>query len=55
MNRLLVGFALTAIIGLLYTAVGLFDSLLQLGIGVALVCVGVIGYGAVDYIGGGDV
>lgn len=50
MNSLRIGFAMTTIIGLLYTAVGLFDSMLQLGIGIALTAAGVCGYGAVDYV-----
>lgn len=49
-NRLRVGFSLTTIVGLLWTAVGLFDSLTQLGVGLVVACLGVIGYGAVDYV-----
>ncbi len=50
MNRLRVGFALTGIIGLLWTAVGLFDSLLQLAAGLVVAAAGLIGYGAVDWV-----
>ncbi len=50
MTRLRVGFYLTTLIGVIYTAASLFDSLTQVGIGVVVACIGVIGSGAVDYI-----
>lgn len=49
-NRLRVGFALTTILGGIYAAVGLFDSLTQLTVGVVLACIGVIGSGAVEWV-----
>jgi len=49
-NRLRVGFALTTILGGIYAAVGLFDSLTQLTIGVVLACIGLIGSGAVEWV-----
>jgi hypothetical protein len=35
---------------LLWTAVGLFDSLLQLAAGLVVAAAGLIGYGAVDWV-----
>jgi hypothetical protein len=49
-NRLRVGFALTGIIGMLLTAFGLFDSMVQLAAGIVVAAAGLIGYCAVDYV-----
>lgn len=49
MNRLRIGFSLTIMLGAIWAAAGLFDSLTQFGVGVAVAMIGVIGYGAVDY------
>lgn len=48
--KLRVAFCLTAILGVMYAGIGLLDSHLQLGIGLVLASVGVIGYGAIDWI-----
>lgn len=49
LNRLRIGFALTAIIGALYAAAGLFDSLTHFSTGVIVTSLAVIGVGLVDY------
>lgn len=49
-NRLRVAFLLTIILGAIWASAGLFDSLTQFGIGVCVASLGVIGYGAVDYV-----
>lgn len=48
-NRLRIGFALTAIIGAIYAAAGLFDSLTHFSTGVIVTSLAVIGVGLVDY------
>lgn len=40
-----VGFALTTILGVMYAGIGLLDSPLQLGIGLLLTTVGLVGCG----------
>ena len=50
MNRLRIGFALTVIIASIYAASGLFTSLLDFGIGVAVAALAMCGYGALDYV-----
>lgn len=50
MNRLRIGFLLTAIIGALYSSAGIFDSLTQFGIGMAVAGAAILGYGCLDYI-----
>ena len=50
MNRLRIGFALTIVIGSIYAAAGLFDSLLDLSAGVVVAMCGVIGLGCIDYL-----
>ena len=50
MNRLRIGFALTAIIGALWAAAGVFESLLQFGVGLAIASAAVLGYGLIDHV-----
>lgn len=47
--RLRIGLALTILIGVLYTAIGLLDSLTHFSIGAIITSLAVIGYGALDY------
>ena len=49
MNTLRIVFSLAMVLGVMYAAIGLFDSLLQMTVGIVLTAVGVIGYGAVQY------
>lgn len=49
-NRLRIGFLLTAIFGSIYGAVGLFDSLLNFGIGMAVAGAAIVGYGLSDWL-----
>lgn len=48
-NQLRIGFALTTILGAIYTAAALFDSLTHIAIGLCVTSLGVIGYGCIDY------
>ena len=50
MTRLRIGFLLTAIIGVVYGAAGIFDSLTHFGIGMAVAGAAILGYGCLDYI-----
>lgn len=50
MNRIRIGMAISVLLGTIYASAGLFDSLTQFGIGVAVVCLGVVGYGLCDFI-----
>ena len=50
MNRIRIGLAITIIIGAIYAAAGLFDSLTQFGIGAAVASAGMVGYGLLDFI-----
>lgn len=50
MNRIRIGMALSIVIGSIYAAAGLLDSLTDFGIGLAVACLGVIGYGLCDFI-----
>lgn len=50
MTRLRIGFALSLIIGSIYAAGGLLTSLAQFGIGLAICCLAIIGYGLCDFI-----
>lgn len=50
MNRLRIGFALTAIIGVIYAGSGLFDSLTQFAIGICVACIGITGYYGAEYV-----
>lgn len=50
MNRIRIGMALSIVIGSIYAAAGLLDSLTDFGIGLAISCLGVIGYGLCDFI-----
>jgi biopolymer transport protein ExbB/TolQ len=46
--RIRVGLQLTAIIGLLYAAFGLFESLTKFALGLIVACLAVIAYGLID-------
>lgn len=50
MNRLRIGFAITILLGAMYAAAGLFQSLTDLSMGVVVAMLGVIGLGAIDYL-----
>jgi hypothetical protein len=50
MTRLRVGLSVTVLIGAMYAACGLFNSLTDFGIGLVVASLGVIGYGLVDFI-----
>lgn len=50
MTNLRIGFALTILLGAMFGAASLFDSLTTFGIGVAVAAAGVIGLGALDYV-----
>lgn len=50
MNRIRIGMALSVVIGTIYAAAGLLDSLTDFGIGLAVACLGVIGYGLCDFL-----
>jgi len=45
-----VALVLTIILGSIYAAAGLFDTLLHFTVGIVVACVGLIGYGLVDWI-----
>jgi len=49
-NRVRVSLALTTIIGALYAAVGLFESLGHFALGTIIAASAVMGYGLVDFI-----
>jgi hypothetical protein len=49
MDRLRIGASITVIIGAIYAAAGLFDSLQKFGLGIVIAMVGVLIYGYVDY------
>jgi hypothetical protein len=50
MTRIRIGLFLTMILGTVYAAAGLFSSLRDFGIGVAVVAVAACGQGLVTYI-----
>lgn len=50
MTRLRIGFAITILLGAMYAAAGLFQSLTDLSMGVVVAMLGVIGLGAIDYL-----
>lgn len=50
MNRIRIGMAISVLIGAMYAATGLFESLTQFGIGLAVVGLGMVGYGLCDFI-----
>ena len=50
MNRVRVGLALTTIIGAIYAAAGLFDSLGHFALGTIVAATAVLLYGLVDYV-----
>lgn len=49
-TRLRVGLTLTILLGLMWAAVGLFDSLTQVAVGLILAGVSGVGIGLVDYL-----
>lgn len=50
MTRIRVALAITTIIGAIYAAAGLFDSLGQFALGTIIAATAVMGYGLVDYV-----
>lgn len=50
MNRLRVGLALTAIIGAIYAAAGIFDSLGHFALGAIVTATAIMAYGLLDYV-----
>jgi len=50
MNRIRIGLALTFIIGSLYAAFGLFESLTKFSVGIIVSCLAVIGFGLLDHL-----
>lgn len=50
MNRVRIGLAITVILGAIYAAAGLFDSLHAFALGVIVSSLAVIGYGLVDFV-----
>ena len=50
MNRIRFGLAVTVMLGAIYACAGLFESLTQFGIGLAVSAAAVIGYGLIDFL-----
>lgn len=50
MNRIRIGCAITVLIGAIYAAAGLFQSLTHFGAGLAIAAIAVIGYGLCDFL-----
>jgi uncharacterized membrane protein len=50
MSRIRIGLALTFIIGSLYSAFGLFESLTKFSVGMVVACLAVIGFGLLDHL-----
>lgn len=50
MNRIRIGLLITAILGMIYAAAGLFDSLTHVAIGLIVSSVAVLLYGLVEYV-----
>jgi hypothetical protein len=50
MNRIRIGLVLTFIIGCLYAAFALFDSLTKFSVGITVGCLAIIAYGLCDYL-----
>ena len=50
MNRIRVGLALTVIIGAIYAAAGMFESLGHFALGVIVAALAAMGIGLVDYV-----
>lgn len=50
MNRIKIGLAVTVLLGALYAAAGLFQSLGQFGLGIAIASAAAIAYGLVNYL-----
>jgi biopolymer transport protein ExbB/TolQ len=48
--RIRIGLQLTVIIGLLYAAFGLFESLTKFAVGLIVACLAVIAYGLLDTV-----
>jgi len=48
--RIRIGLQLTFIIGLLYAAFGLFESLTKFAVGLIVACLAVIAYGLLDTV-----
>ena len=50
MTRIRIGFAVSVLIGTMYAAASLLDSMSQLGVGLVVASLGVIGYGLCDFL-----
>lgn len=50
MNRIRIGLAVTVLLGVIYSGAGLFESLTQFGVGMAVAAAAMIGYGLVDFV-----
>jgi len=50
MKRIRIGLALTFIIGSLYSAFGLFESLTKFSVGIIVSCLAVIGFGLLEHL-----
>lgn len=50
MTRIRIGLVITMLLGSMYAAVGLLDSLFQFGIGLAVAATAFVGYGLCDYL-----
>jgi hypothetical protein len=50
MSRIRIGFGLTIIMGAIWASAGLFESLQSFATGVIVSMVGLLGFGACDYI-----
>lgn len=49
MNALRIGFVITTLAGAMYAAAGLFTSLTEFGVGLAVACAALVGHGCVDF------
>lgn len=50
MTRIRIGFAISVLIGAMYAAASIFDSMTQFGVGLVVASLGVIGYGLCDFV-----
>jgi len=49
MNRVRIGLIITFIVGCLYSAFGVFESLGKFGLGLIVACIAALVYGFIDY------
>lgn len=50
LNRIRIGCSVTAVIGVMYSAVSLFDSLAQVALGAIIAAAAIIAHGGIDYV-----